>query len=446
MLGKILQNKIFRLNPECYLVNGVSNSCIYDLIGGDLVSVRNYGKQILRKSESNCSIAEIADSILDMSKAEVLKYFSRLRDMGFGQFYNKPIYIEKIRVGQPEEVKDAMPAPPFLSHLSIELTTACNLDCVFCDKESNIPIYKCNVCKRWPNSRNKLKLADWKEVLSQARKLGCSSIGFFGGEPFIVWGVLRELISFSKDIGYVKVQVHTNGTLLTDDTIDKLKKNSVTLILNAYSHHQGDYDNITQKYGSFSLFKSNLEKLNHQGIEYFIFLLLMKYNEKYIKKTREYWCQFSPRQVYIDFIYPHREGKNHYSRKFLKEIYDQKKQLPRITKESFFHSKKYHPCWGKRLAITSGGDILPCIFARKKKLGNVREIALWKLLKNRSHEKYWYLTKDRIDRCKDCEYRYACFDCRVMESEATRQLRGMEYCNYNPYYCTEMDSVNSLTF
>ena len=39
-----------------------------------------------------------------------------------------------------------------------------------------------------------------------------------------------------------------------------------------------------------------------------------------------------------------------------------------------------------------------------------------------------HLTKDKIDKCSHCEYRYACFDCRP------NSLSGCIY--EKPWYCT----------
>ena len=35
-----------------------------------------------------------------------------------------------------------------------------------------------------------------------------------------------------------------------------------------------------------------------------------------------------------------------------------------------------------------------------------------KIFVNELYEKYWNMTKEDVEQCKDCEYRYICFDCR----------------------------------
>lgn len=47
---------------------------------------------------------------------------------------------------------------------------------------------------------------------------------------------------------------------------------------------------------------------------------------------------------------------------------------------------------------------------------------------------YWYISKDKVQKCKECELRYFCIDCR---EKAQREINGNlyaanSYCNYDP--------------
>ncbi len=72
------------------------------------------------------------------------------------------------------------------------------------------------------------------------------------------------------------------------------------------------------------------------------------------------------------------------------------------------------------------------------RIGNVQDSLLQKIVAGQKLEVVWKSTKDNVLVCRDCEYRYVCFDCRPM-SEGVNQGRG-EYlsapyprCTYNPY-------------
>ena len=42
------------------------------------------------------------------------------------------------------------------------------------------------------------------------------------------------------------------------------------------------------------------------------------------------------------------------------------------------------------------------------------------------------LSKDRIPGCKDCEFRYACFDCRPDAMEGSSDYLSKPKCGYDP--------------
>ena len=51
-------------------------------------------------------------------------------------------------------------------------------------------------------------------------------------------------------------------------------------------------------------------------------------------------------------------------------------------------------------------------------------------------QKCWHTTKDHVEKCKDCEYRYACNDCRPLaqgSDSGKRWLASSVDCLYNPY-------------
>jgi hypothetical protein len=59
---------------------------------------------------------------------------------------------------------------------------------------------------------------------------------------------------------------------------------------------------------------------------------------------------------------------------------------------------------------------------------------LRKIILGREMLKLWRLSMDRIEVCKDCEYRYVCEDCRPWAYGLTDNLCAKSpRCTYNPY-------------
>jgi len=48
-------------------------------------------------------------------------------------------------------------------------------------------------------------------------------------------------------------------------------------------------------------------------------------------------------------------------------------------------------------------------------------------------KKYWNITKDQIDICKDCEFRHICTDCRAYIEDPKNIYSKPLKCGYNPY-------------
>ena len=77
-------------------------------------------------------------------------------------------------------------------------------------------------------------------------------------------------------------------------------------------------------------------------------------------------------------------------------------------------------CWGHKIAITKDSILRPCIYSGIN-LGKLDTIKFNQLID--SIKIYWDLTKDHIDKCKDCELRYVCFDCREIARRVYKKIK-----------------------
>ena len=99
---------------------------------------------------------------------------------------------------------------------------------------------------------------------------------------------------------------------------------------------------------------------------------------------------------------------------------------------SFFYNQEFNPCWGNTVAVDVDGSIKPCLWAGYS-LGNIHKKKISDLIIDGEFEYYWGLTKDKIETCMNCEYRYGCFDCRVLAYSDTGCMDSKTVgCNYNP--------------
>ncbi|MFO7866267.1 MAG: SPASM domain-containing protein [Candidatus Aminicenantes bacterium] len=98
---------------------------------------------------------------------------------------------------------------------------------------------------------------------------------------------------------------------------------------------------------------------------------------------------------------------------------------------SYMYNSQNNPCWGGKVAITKKEEIKPCIYSRiilgKLKRDSIEDV-FPKILE------YWSITKKKIEKCRDCEFRFLCSDCREIAFRENKNLYDSNpLCNYDPY-------------
>ncbi len=96
--------------------------------------------------------------------------------------------------------------------------------------------------------------------------------------------------------------------------------------------------------------------------------------------------------------------------------------------KSFSEAKSYNSCLNRKLSIDAEGNIMNCPSLHTI-YGNVKTNTLASVI-NDSFSAIWFVNKDQINICKDCEFRYNCTDCRAF---LDKPLDKPKKCNYNPY-------------
>ncbi|MBK8043608.1 MAG: grasp-with-spasm system SPASM domain peptide maturase [Haliscomenobacter sp.] len=110
----------------------------------------------------------------------------------------------------------------------------------------------------------------------------------------------------------------------------------------------------------------------------------------------------------------------------------------------FTEAQHHNSCLNRKIAIDIEGNIKNCP-SMKESFGNIRDTTLQEALEKPGFKKYWNITKDQIQTCKDCEFRYICTDCRAyLEAPEDIYSKPLK-CGYNPYTCEwEEWSTNPL--
>ncbi|MDR2235435.1 MAG: grasp-with-spasm system SPASM domain peptide maturase [Chryseobacterium sp.] len=97
----------------------------------------------------------------------------------------------------------------------------------------------------------------------------------------------------------------------------------------------------------------------------------------------------------------------------------------------------HNSCLHKKIGIDIDGNIRNCPLMPES-YGNIYRSTLEEALQQPGFRKYWNLTKDHIETCKDCEFRYICTDCRAYTERTHTDANGLDVskplkCGYDPY-------------
>ena len=111
---------------------------------------------------------------------------------------------------------------------------------------------------------------------------------------------------------------------------------------------------------------------------------------------------------------------------------------------TFTESQQHNTCLNRKISIDKDGYIKNCP-SMLHHFGHISETKLEDVIKNPEFTKYWNIKKDDISKCKDCEFRHICTDCRAYLENPEDLYSAPLKCGYNPYTCQWEDwSTNPL--
>lgn len=411
----------YKLSENCQLVKGSCRGAIYDFQSGKVFSINGDAFDLLEKCRDN-PIKNVLDLDLPSNK-HVLDFMDHLTHMGIGSFYiNKP-EEKHVPPIEDQEVK--------LSFLWLELTSKCNNKCLHCYSSSD-----------GFRDDDHVTHDRWMTLISEARKCGANSIQFIGGEP-LLYPKWKELVLKANEEGFEYIEIFTNATLITDSHIEFFKKNNVNIATTIYADNPEIHDKVTLNQGSFTKTLNALKKITNENIPVRVESIIMKANENEAENIKILLNDMGIYPKSPDVVRPTGRGDDD---ELLPTKYKKDPIRPPFYTSSwqFWQAHNYHSCLAGKIAITSAGDVIPCIFARNEVCGNVLNSSLDEILNGTEIQKYWKTTKDHVKKCKDCEYRYACYDCRpkAMGTDPSKDwFAPSADCFYNPYTGT-WDEMN----
>jgi SPASM domain peptide maturase of grasp-with-spasm system len=100
--------------------------------------------------------------------------------------------------------------------------------------------------------------------------------------------------------------------------------------------------------------------------------------------------------------------------------------------ESFTEARAFNSCLNRKLSVDAEGEIRNCP-SLPRSFGNAAVTPLAHALAHPEFRALWGITKDQVETCRDCEFRYVCTDCRAWVRDPSDPRSKPAKCTYDPY-------------
>lgn len=409
----------FGLRGHCFLIRGAKRGAVYDLQSGTVFSIDERAADLLDRVEHGGDVDEVLATYDETLRADARAYLNRLEERGLGHW---------LRDGERECKLEHTP-PPMLDFLWLEIAAGCNLKCAHCSVASEPALI----------GSERMREEDWRRVICEAYALGCRKLQFIGGEPLLFRDELLRLIANCRELGYTYVEVYTNLTRITDSVLQAFVDQRVAVATSVYGPDAQTHEAVTKRVGSFSKTIEALRRLIAASVQVRAGVVGMTFNEHQLDETARFLREdVGVRDVRVDIVRPVGRARlvPLMSPMLLRRVQRTKPQFGRITPERFAQARSGHNCFSRESCVTASGEVFSCIMERTVPLGNILDVPLEHILGNETSREFRTLSKDRVEVCRDCEYRYCCFDCRPraqgMTPDGNRYAKPAE-CHYDPY-------------
>jgi radical SAM protein with 4Fe4S-binding SPASM domain len=316
-----------------------------------------------------------------------------------------------------------------LNHLWLNLNSNCNLTCVHCYAEGN-PF----------NKSQYLELNYIEKVLVDAvQSYNLDYVQLIGGEPLLLErNYIAKIIDIAVQLKIPHIEIFTNGHAINDSYVEYFKSiENLSIAISIYNHQKAIHDQITGKVGSWKKTVSAINKLLNAKIKIRFGVIAMEANKDSILQT----CQWLKDHFGIDTSYDvvRSCGRGNNRKIIPRELFinrhTRKEDNFLIPSHKLMEKTLFgNTCWADKICVHFNGNVTPCEMDFSSILGNIKHSTLSEILQGKEADNTLRLTKDKVEVCKDCEFRYVCWECRAMELQLGVGLNEKPItCSYNPY-------------
>ena len=106
-----------------------------------------------------------------------------------------------------------------------------------------------------------------------------------------------------------------------------------------------------------------------------------------------------------------------------------------VSLPTFTEALRFNTCLNRKVSIDAHGQVCNCS-AMKERFGEAQNGNLRSTVSTPAFRAVWQISKDEVEVCRDCEFRYVCTDCRAHVQNPANPRSKPANCSYDPYSAT----------
>lgn len=364
----------------------------------------------------------------------------------------KPCFIETKEHPDTPKIYDLITRS--LNYMILQVTRDCNFDCIYCQYARNTPIERNHSCEQMS-----LSIAE-KAVnflYDHSKNVNSINIGFYGGEPLLNYSLIKKVVEYSqnkfetKHVGY---NITTNGSLLTEESINFLIENDFSLLISLdgpqdiQNRHRRYRNNLNNTYESVIKKVYKIKELNELYFQKKVRfnpvimpdedpnIVIDFFNSLSIAPEK---CNLlSANLCGVDYFYQsefikgitHNKSADYFNKKSNEDIYKRYKNKAPLS-EIHHHNGPCVPMLN-RFFVNCYGDIFTCekiIESDSAKLGNVAKDSSLDFTRIENMLNIGKLTEEQCQKCYAFRLCSICaISCFDPESHSLSSKQKLEAC------------------
>ena len=296
--------------PFIHLLKTPYHEYVYDVNTNEIISISKalYDYLWMQQNKPELSISPTSDVEKEI---QILKASGYLKDK----------HPEKIENTQIDFVENSLEHG--IMKLTLQVTQRCNFRCSYCDYSNDDALR---------NRKHSPKSMSWETAKKaidffshRIRDSKSVSVGFYGGEPLLEFGLIKRCIEYINEVLEGKAfsyTITTNASILTPEIARFLYENNVSLVISLDGPkeiHDSNRRFAADGSGTYDVVMHNLDRIREELPDYYEKLsfnsVIDPLND--YACTRDFFCaQHAGRSISTPLLVPQTGTRQVYSEEF----------------------------------------------------------------------------------------------------------------------------------